>query len=80
MATLQAFMLLVGKPNGRLAEQGIVIAASLGCFPDELVFTGGGTESDNLAIFGAVSARKERGRHIITTAIEHHAVSAYSCQ
>lgn len=51
-----------------------VIAASLGCFPDELVFTGGGTESDNLAIFGAVSARQERGRHIITTAIEHHAV------
>ncbi|SEK71120.1 cysteine desulfurase family protein [Paenibacillus sp. OK003] len=56
-----------------------VIAASLGCFPDELVFTGGGTESDNLAIFGAVSARKERGRHIITTAIEHHAV-LHTCQ
>jgi cysteine desulfurase len=56
-----------------------VIAASLGCFPDELVFTGGGTESDNLAIFGAVSARAERGRHIITTAIEHHAV-LHTCQ
>ncbi|WP_063566847.1 cysteine desulfurase family protein [Paenibacillus sp. O199] len=56
-----------------------VIAASLGCFPDELVFTGGGTESDNLAIFGAVSARNERGRHIITTAIEHHAV-LHTCQ
>ncbi|AHV98504.1 cysteine desulfurase [Paenibacillus sp. 7124] len=49
-----------------------VIAASLGCFSDEWVFTGGGTESDNLALFGAAHSRK--GGHIITTAIEHHAV------
>ncbi|WP_390582083.1 cysteine desulfurase family protein [Paenibacillus illinoisensis] len=55
------------------------IAASLNCFPDELVFTSGGTESDNLAIFGAVSARKEQGKHVITTVIEHHAV-LHSCQ
>ncbi|WP_427181322.1 cysteine desulfurase family protein [Paenibacillus sp. TC-CSREp1] len=56
-----------------------VIAASLGCFPDELVFTGGGTESDNLAIFGAVAARADQGKHVITTLIEHHAV-LHSCQ
>ncbi|MFD1772851.1 cysteine desulfurase family protein [Paenibacillus rhizophilus] len=48
------------------------IAASLGCFSDEWIFTGGGTESDNLALFGAAHSRK--GGHIITTAIEHHAV------
>ncbi|KQY82551.1 cysteine desulfurase NifS [Paenibacillus sp. Root52] len=55
------------------------VAKALGCLPDELVFTGGGTESDNLAIFGAVSARKDRGRHVITTEIEHHAV-LHTCQ
>jgi len=55
------------------------IAASLGCKPDELVFTGGGTESDNLAIFGAVAARADQGKHVITTEIEHHAV-LHSCQ
>ena len=45
------------------------VAALLGCRPSEIVFTSGGTESDNLAIFGAVS-----GGHVVTTAIEHHAV------
>ncbi|BCG60369.1 cysteine desulfurase family protein [Paenibacillus sp. URB8-2] len=53
------------------------IAASLGCFSDEWIFTGGGTESDNLALFGAAHSRK--GGHIITTAIEHHAV-LHACQ
>ncbi|MFD2702997.1 cysteine desulfurase family protein [Paenibacillus shunpengii] len=50
------------------------IAAFLGSFPDELIFTSGGTESDNLAIFGALSAHENNGKHIITTSIEHHAV------
>lgn len=50
------------------------IASSLGCRPEELVFTSGGTESDNLALFGAATARRHLGNHIITTAIEHHAV------
>ncbi|GGF78852.1 cysteine desulfurase NifS [Paenibacillus albidus] len=51
-----------------------MIAAFLGCSPEEWVFTGGGTESDNLALFGAAAATANKGRHIVTTAIEHHAV------
>lgn len=50
------------------------IAALLGCLPDELVFTAGGTESDNLAIFGTLEALGLQGKHVITSAIEHHAV------
>ncbi|MEK3788717.1 cysteine desulfurase family protein [Paenibacillus sp. FSL K6-1230] len=56
-----------------------VVAASLGCMPEELVFTGGGTESDNLAIFGAAEAQNQKSGHIITTSIEHHAV-LHSCE
>lgn len=52
------------------------VADLLGATPKEIVFTGGGTESDNAAIRGAAYAQRERGRgsHIITTRIEHHAV------
>jgi cysteine desulfurase len=52
------------------------MADILGCKPQELVFTSGGSESDNLALRGAAYAarRQGRGEHIITTAIEHHAV------
>jgi len=49
-------------------------AKVLGCKPSEVVFTSGGTESNNLAIFGAARLLKPRGRHLITSAIEHHAV------
>ncbi len=49
-------------------------AASLQCDAKEVIFTSGGTESDNLAIIGAVRAAKHRGKHIITSKIEHHAV------
>jgi cysteine desulfurase len=50
------------------------IAAELGARPQEIIFTSGGTESDNLALRGAAYAARTRGNHIITTAIEHHAV------
>jgi cysteine desulfurase len=50
------------------------IAQCLGCRRAELVFTAGGTEADNLAIRGVAGALKGRGNHVVTTAIEHHAV------
>src|SRR5438552_9579175 len=49
-------------------------ARVLGCKPSEMVFTSGGTESANLAIFGAARLLKPKGKHIITSAVEHHAV------
>ncbi|MBU6399653.1 MAG: cysteine desulfurase [Verrucomicrobia bacterium] len=50
------------------------VARVLGCRPSELVFTSGGTEACNLAVLGAARRLRERGRHIITSAVEHHAV------
>lgn len=50
------------------------VAEMLGCKPNEVVFTSGGTEADNLALRGVATAARRRGDHIITTAIEHHAV------
>ncbi|MDD5138952.1 MAG: cysteine desulfurase family protein [Verrucomicrobiales bacterium] len=49
-------------------------AKFLGAKPSEIIFTSGGTESNNLAIFGAARMLKPRGKHLITSAIEHHAV------
>ena len=49
-------------------------AHMLGARPDEVVFASGGTESDNLAVLGAAYANRDRGKHIITTQIEHYAV------
>ncbi|ACZ18446.1 cysteine desulfurase NifS [Thermanaerovibrio acidaminovorans DSM 6589] len=50
------------------------VASLIGAEPKEIIFTGGGSEADNLAIKGAAWAMRDRGRHIITSAIEHHAV------
>ncbi len=50
------------------------VAAAMGAEPDRVFFTSGGTEADNWAIFGTVKRFGKRGKHIITTAIEHHAV------
>ena len=55
------------------------VAKLLGCRMSEVVFTSGGTESDNMAIKGAVAALQETGNHIITSSIEHHAV-LHTCQ
>jgi cysteine desulfurase len=49
-------------------------ARALNCRPSEVVFTSGGTEADNLAIFGAVRASARPHKHVVTTTIEHHAV------
>ena len=50
------------------------VARVWACKPSEVVFTSGGTESSNLAIFGTARLLRARGRHIITSAVEHHAV------
>lgn len=50
------------------------IAATLGCLPEEIYFTSGGSESDNWVIKGIADSCSDKGRHIITTAIEHKAV------
>ncbi len=60
------------KAVERAREQ---VAALLGASPDEIIFTSGGTESNNLAIRGIAAARRSRGNHIITSAIEHPAVT-----
>ncbi len=55
------------------------VAKGLNCLPDEVYFTGGGSEADNWAIKGIASAHKNKGNHIITTKIEHHAV-LHTCE
>jgi len=50
------------------------VASAMGAETDRVFFTSGGTEADNWAIFGTVKRLGKRGKHIITTAIEHHAV------
>ena len=65
--------------SGRRARQGLDearegIAAILGAKPREIVFTGGGSEADNLAIKGAAWAASAKGRHVVTSGVEHKAV------
>lgn len=55
------------------------VAQALWCEPQEVVFTGSGTEADNQAIKGVAYANRRRGDHIITSSIEHHAV-LHTCQ
>jgi cysteine desulfurase len=55
------------------------VAGILGCRNSEVFFTSGGTESDNFAIKGIAFANRSRGKHVITSSIEHHAVLA-SCE
>ena len=83
-AALAAMTGEFGNPSSRhqagaraaqaLKEHRAVIAKALGSKPEEVVFTSCGTESDNWAIRGAVQLNRRKGKHIITTAIEHSAV------
>ena len=50
------------------------VASAMGAEPDRVFFTSGGTEADNWAIFGTAKRFGKRGKHIVTTAIEHHAI------
>ncbi|HOV43421.1 MAG TPA: aminotransferase class V-fold PLP-dependent enzyme [Syntrophothermus lipocalidus] len=64
---------------GRAARQGMEkareqVASLLNASPGEIIFTSGGTEADNQAITGYATANRHKGNHIITSAIEHHAV------
>ena len=76
---------LFGNPSsghsfGLAARQGVdharrQVASLLGCGEDDLIFTSGGTEANNHAIKGAAGACRDRGNHIITSAVEHPAVT-----
>ncbi len=68
-----------GHPLGRaaaneLAQYREAIARFIGAEPSEIVFTGGGSEADNLALIGAARANRQKGRHILVSAVEHHAI------
>lgn len=88
-AMMPFFSEVYGNPSsihafGREARKAIEaarnqVAAALGANPGEIYFTGCGTESDNWALRGTAYARKNKGKHIITSAIEHHAI-LHTCQ
>ncbi|MCA1056258.1 cysteine desulfurase [Rossellomorea aquimaris] len=64
-----------GRSARHLVDQArMKIAGSLNADYNDIIFTSGGTEADNLAIIGTAHANRTRGNHIITTALEHHAV------
>jgi cysteine desulfurase len=67
-------------PYGKTPKQAVEqarrqVAILLNCDPQEIIFTSGGTESNNAAIRGVAAARREQGNHLITSAIEHPAVT-----
>jgi cysteine desulfurase len=84
-AVMNAMTRQFGNPSSvhslGIEAEGIVdrargeIARSFGCKPEEICFTSGGTEADNLALIKGAELLRRRGKHIITTAVEHSAVS-----
>lgn len=69
---------------GREAKKAVIharkqVADLIGANPEEILFTSGGTEGDNMALRGIAEANKKRGNHIITTQIEHHAI-LHTCE
>lgn len=70
----------IGRESKKALEEAREkVAKALGAMPREMFFTGSGTEADNWAIKGTAYANKDKGKHIITTSIEHHAV-LHACQ
>lgn len=70
----------IGRESKKAIEEARErVAKALGAMPREIFFTGSGSEADNWAIKGVAYSNKDRGNHIITTAIEHHAV-LHTCQ
>lgn len=70
---------LAREARQALDEARDTVAAALGAHPSEIVFTGSGSEADTMAVVGVAFAGRARGRHIVTSAVEHHAV-LHSCQ
>lgn len=68
-----------GRISGKVQDARETIAKFIGAKPNEVYFTSGGSESDNWAIKGVADALSDKGRHIITTKIEHHAV-LHTCE
>ncbi|SEF91638.1 cysteine desulfurase [Caloramator fervidus] len=67
------------KSKKAIEEAREKVAKALNALPDEIFFTGGGSEADNWAIKGVAFANRDKGNHIITTKIEHHAV-LHACE
>ena len=65
----------IGRQNKRAIEHSREqVAFAIGAKPEDIYFTGCGSESDNLALKGISYANKDKGNHIITSKIEHHAI------
>src|SRR6185369_17687564 len=58
----------------RIDQSSADVANGIGCQPDEIIFTSGATEADNLALFGMLHLFAPNQAHLITSAIEHHAI------
>ena len=67
------------KARKKVDDARTILAKSIGAHETEITITSGGTEADNYAVFGTAYARKNEGKHIITTQIEHHAV-LHACE
>ena len=69
-----AIYTFAGKTKKAVDEARAVVASGIGAKPEEIYFTGGGSEADNWALKAAAEAYADKGKHIITTKIEHHAI------
>jgi cysteine desulfurase len=88
-AMLPFYRTKYGNPSsihsfGEDAREGMMqarerVALALGAFPEEILFTSGGTESNNIALQGYAFANRNKGKHIITSTVEHHAI-LHTCE